>query len=299
MAVTLKDLVAETTDYLYSMVQLKDKFVYLDSDISDSDTTITFASATDARQVQVGMILQFGTDDSVVTELARVTGVDPGNSQCTVRRGVLGSTAAAWSAASCEIQVNPEYLRQTIIREINNTISSFPPDIWSYDTQTTTVHTEYLDGYVLPADAVGVVSVLWAPVGLDDNWQKVRRWKFDPQTKTLQVFQYMEPSQALKIVYRQYPSALVVDGSTLEGTAHLTDSCRDLIVLGALHKLLLSRASGRLVDDRAETLSNASQRTADPVMGAVRQVYALFQQRLMAERERQRLQYPVQIHTTF
>lgn len=299
MTVTLNDLVRDTSDMLYSYVQLKDKFIYLASDIDSSVTTFTLSSQSDARQVQPGQVLQLGTDDSVVTELVRVRTVDAANLQCVVKRAVLGSTAAAWVASTCEIQVEPEYLRSSIIREINNTIQSFPPDIWSYDTLTTTVNTQYIDGYPLPVGAVGVVSVQYLPAGFTDAWDRVRRWDYDPATNNLTVLQLMEPGQALKVQYRQYPALLVSDANSLVGTAHLTDTCRDLIVLGALHKLLLGRASGRLVDDRAETLSNSSQRTADPVMAAVRQIYALYSQRLTAERERQRLLFPIRPHTTF
>lgn len=299
MTVTLNDLVRDASDYLYSYVQLKDRFIYLSADINTSVTTLSLSTATDARSVQPGQVLQLGTDDSVVTELVRVITVDPANLQCTVKRAVLGSTAASWVATTCEIQVEPEYLRSSIIREINNTIQSFPPDIWSYDTLTTTVNTQYVDGYALPAGAVGVVSVQYLPAGYTNSWQKMRRWRYDSALNELTVLQLMEPAQSLKIQYRQYPALLVTDANSLIGTAHLTDTCRDLIVLGALHKLLLGRAAGRLVDDRAETLSNSSQRTADPVMAAVRQIYALYQQRLVAERERQRLLYPIAPHATF
>lgn len=299
MTVTLNDLVRETTDMLYSYTQLKDKFVYLAADINSSVTTLTFATQSEVRQIQPGQVLQLGTDDSVVTELVRVRSVDSTNLLCVVQRAVLGSTAAAWTSALCEIQIEPEYLRSSIIREINNTIQSFPPDIWAYATQTTTVNTQYINGYALPVGAVGVVSVQYLPAGYTDSWDRVRRWDYDPATNNLTVLQLMEPAQSLKIQYRQYPGLLVADANTLTGTALLTDTCRDLIVLGALHKLLLGRASGRLIDDRAETLSNSSQRTADPVMAAVRQVYALYQQRLVAERERQRLLYPIRPHMTF
>jgi hypothetical protein len=299
MAVTLLDLVNEVLDQMYSFVQVKDRHVYLDGDIDASQTTIVLDSATSAKQVQPGQLLQLGTDDTVATELVRVRSVDAQSATVTVVRGVRGTTAAAWSAASAEILVDPEFPKHNVIREINNTLASFAPDIHSYATFETVVDAMYINGYTLPAGALGVVSVQYLPTGYDDNWQRVRRWKFDPVNNSVSVFQVMEPGQGLRIRYRKSAGTMSATTNELGTHAGLEDSVKDLVVLGAVYRLLLGRASGRVVDDRAETLSNASQRTADPVMAAVRQVYALFQQRMISERERQRLANPVLTHMEF
>lgn len=296
MAVTLSDLYRDTVDSLYSYMQVKDTRTYLAVDALADATTLQFA-ANDIRSIRVGQILQMGTDDAVITELVRVKALDSTSSLITVARAVLGSTAAAWAAATCEVVVEPEFPTQAILREINNAVVALPPDIHAIHTSAFTADSVQRS-YVLPNDVVGIVSVDWLPIGPDNTWQGIRRYRFDPVNKQVTVANLLEPGQPLKVTYRGYPTALAAGTDTLEDVG-LYDELRQLVVWGALYRLLSARMAGRLVDTRAETPLNGQYRTADPVAAATRQVFALYTQALDRERERQRHRWPVRPYITF
>ena len=293
MAVTLVDLVRDVRDSIYSFVQVKDYVAFLNADINDSVTTFVTSSNQSAQAIsrQPGAILQFSTDASAQAELMRVKSVDTATNTVTVQRAVMGTTAASWTSADTEIRIDPEFPIPNIVREINREITSLPPNIWSVATATTTVNSDWLAGYSLPAAAVGIIEIRYLPVASTDKWEKIRRWRFDPVNKDVNILAPMDFGQALKITYRAYPVALADDGDNLTD-AGLEDQLAELIQMGATYRLISKRAPGRIVDSRAETPMNQQYRQADPVNAAVRQLYAMYQQRLQSERERQRLLYP-------
>ena len=297
MSVTLVQLVRDVLDSVYSFLTVKDEILYLNADINNSVTSFVTHSNSAALAISEGQILQFSKDDSAQSELVRVRSVDTATNTVTIVRGVLGSTAASWTSIDTEVRIEPEYPIQNIVRAINQELTGLPPHIWSIATTTTTVSSDFRDGYALPASAVGVLYVEYLPSGYTDNWEKVRRYRFDPINKTVTIPGLMEPGRSLKITYRAYPTAISLDADDL-ADAGLDENLAELVRLGATYRLLMARASGRLVDTRAETPMNQQYRQADPVMAAVRQVYAMYQERLSAERERQRLLYPSPMYYT-
>lgn len=296
MAVTLRDIVRDVLDQLYSYVQVKDKRIYMSGDITDVATTFTVPDAATARSIQPGQVLQF-QDANLESELVRVRSVDLTTRIVAVTRGVLGTTARAWTAAGAEISLEPEFPVKNITREINNVITGLSSDLFAIKTLTTTVNAVTV-GYALPSDAVGVQSIQYLPSGPEAAWGLVRRYRFDRTNRQVDIFVPMEPGRSLKIVYRTYPTEMTALTTTLADIG-LPDTSKQLITWGALYQILLGRASGRLVDTRAETPLDQQYRKADPVLTAVRQVYALYQARLVSERERQRHEWPVRPYFTF
>lgn len=293
---TLVDLVRDVQDAVYSYVQTKDKHLYLASDLTDVATTIALG---DAREVHVGMILELTGDDTAVSEQVRVRSVTVSANTVTVARAVRGTTAVAWLSATTQVRVEPQYPVASIVREINKELVGLPPHIWAVATETTTVDNAWRLGYVLPEGAVGVLSVRYEPTGYDgDAWVPMRRWAYDPVNRIVSVFNAMDPGAPLKITYRKYPTAISADADDL-ADAGLDDSLAELVVMGATYRLVAKRAPGRLIDTAAQTPMNSQYRQADPVNAAVRQLYAMYQERLNSERERQRLLHPVPMHYTF
>lgn len=295
---TLVDLVRDVVDSVYSYVQVSDTIAYLASDIDDTQTTFEVHSQNAARSLAEGKVLQFSKDDSAQSELVRVKSVDTTTLIVTCVRGVLGSAAQEWTSVDTEIRLDPQYPIQNIVRAINQELVSLPPHIWSYATTTTTVNTDWRQGYTLPNTAVGIQFIEYLPSGSTNSWEKVRRYTFDPVNKVVNIPGLMEPGRDLKITYRAYPTALADDADDLTD-AGLDDNLVELVRLGATYRLLMGRASGRLVDTRAETPMNQQYRQADPVMAATRQLYAMYVQRRDAERERQRLLFPIPVYYKF
>lgn len=292
---TLLDLVRDVSDSLYGYVQVKDAYRYLASDITDSATSMPVG---DARGLHAGQILELTTDDTVVSEQVRVRSVNPSTNTLTVVRAVRGTTAAAWASATAQVRVEPEYPVASVVREINKEIVGLPPQIWAIATETTTVDDAWRVGYQLPVGAIGVISVRYQPVGYDgDAWLEPRRWDYDAVNRILTVKQLMDPGAPLKITYRAYPTEIAADADTLV-SAGLDDQLGELVTLGATYRLLAKRAPARLIDTAAQTPLNGQYRQADPVNAAVRQLYAMYQERLMSEQKRQLTLYPVKTHFT-
>jgi hypothetical protein len=294
---TLVTLVRDVLDSIYSYSAVKDKVLYLNADINASVTTFVAHSTSAARSIQEGQILQFSKDDSAQSELVRVRSVDTVTNTVTMVRAVLGTTAAAWTSVDTEVRIEPEYPVQNLVRAINQEIVGLPPHIWSYVTTTTTVNADWRQGYTLPIGAVGIHFIEYLPSGSTNSWEKCRRYSFDPVNRAVSIHGLIEPGRSLKITYRAYPTALALDADDM-ADAGLEENLVELVRLGAVYRLLMGRASGRLVDTRAETPMNQQYRQADPVMAAVRQVYAMYQERLAAERERQRLLFPSPMYYT-
>lgn len=295
---TLANLVSDVQASLLGYGQVKDKPLYLAADITSGATSFTLSSQAEAKSVQAGQFIEF-CDTTFANEIVRVRSVDTTTLIVTIDRALRGTTAQAWAAATARMSLEPEYPVMDIIREINNTITGLPPDIWAIKTTTTTVQSFDVVGYAVDPSAVGILSVQYLPVGPSNAWQEVRRFRFNRAANIVDVFQVMQPGQALKIVYRAYPTGLSAVSDDLVTTAGLTDSMRQLVVWGALYRLLASRAPARLVDSRAETPMNQQYRQADPVNAAVRQVFQIYRERVEAERERQRLEWPVRFTYTF
>lgn len=295
---TFLDLYRGTHDQLYSYVAVKDKILYLAADITTATTVLTLASQNIAREIREGQILELSTETGVTSEMVRVVTVDAAANTVTVRRGVAGTIAAAWTAVASLIRVDPEYPMSRILTQINNVITGLPPDLWAMRVFTTTGSAVTV-GYQLPAGAVGVSRVASLSVGPGNEWYAVHRWRWDQANRTVLIYGPTSVGQSLQIVYRSYPTALVSAADDLVLVSGLPDSTSQLIQWGALYRLLLGRAAGRLVDTRAETPLNQQYRQADPVTAAVRQIFALYQERLDSERARQRLEYPPRPYLEF
>src|SRR6185295_14320770 len=106
---TFLDLARSVMDLLHGYVQVKNKIVYLGGDINNSTTSLLLGSTAMAQALHEGQILQLSTEAGIASELVRVVSVDVGTFTAQVRRGVMGSTAQAWTAATAIIQVEPEY----------------------------------------------------------------------------------------------------------------------------------------------------------------------------------------------
>lgn len=294
---TLVDLVTDVLETVYSYAQVKDRVVLLTANVAPSDTTIML-SPSDSLQIQRNQILQFAFDNSSVSELVRVVAVNNSNGSLTVQRGIRNTTAGTWPMSSTIVQVEPEYPISSIVREINHEILGLPPDIWAIINFPTTVSAGWQIGYNMPAGCLGIQSLRYYPSGTQNFWEPVRRYRYDPVNNIVTILTLMQPGRPMDITYRANPTPMQVDTDTLAGTG-LPPTCDEVVVWGAAYRLVNKRTSGRLVDTRAETPLTGQYRQPSFVQDAVKGLYGMYQTRLTAERERQRLLYPIPINYTF
>lgn len=294
---TLVDLITDVLETVYSYAQVKDRVVQLTSNVAPTDTQIV-VSPQDSQQIQRNMTIQLTYDNTSVSELVRVQSVINTSGIIMVQRGIRNTTALAWTAANTVVHVEPEYPISSIVREINHEIVGLPPDVWAITNFSTVVSAGWQIGYNMPGGCVGIQSLRYYPSGTQNFWEPVRRYRYDPVNNIVTILTLMQPGRPMDITYRAYPTAMQFDTDTLAATG-LPATCDEVVVMGAAYRLVSKRTSGRLVDTRAETPLTGQYRQPSFVSDAVKSLFAMYQTRLQAERERQRLLYPIPLNYTF
>lgn len=294
---TLVDLVTDVLETVYSYAQVKDRILLLVTDVAPSDGTLA-VSPQDSLQVQRNMVLQLCVENSSASELVRVMAVNTTTGLITVQRGVRNTTGQAWAAATAMVHVEPEYPISSIVREINHEIVGIVPDIWCVKNFSTTVSAGWQIGYNMPSDCQGINKIEYYPSGTQNFWEPVRRYRYDFTSQIVTILTLMQPGRPMNIIYRGEPTGMTADTDTVAATG-LPATCDELLVLGTAYRLISKRTSGRLVDTRAETPLTGQYRQPSFVQDAVKSLFAMYQQRLQQERERQRLRYPIPMNYTF
>lgn len=290
---TLNDLVEDTLSMLRGYVRSQEQTTWLTSGISDSDTTL---SVNSGARIGMGRI-------EIGDELLFVDSVS--GSTATVApwgRGVDGSTAAS-HATNSKVTFTPLFPRNQVKVQINNTIKAIGKEI-QVPGFTTFSFTAPRTTYALPAEVNAVSEVSWQTVGPSRLWQKVKRWSFNqvanttvwPTGRTIDIFDSVTPGRTVQVNYFHLPSELSSASDTLETTAGLPSSCRDVVVLGAAAKLL-SAVDASLLDQNTVAAGFFDEKR-QPGSGSnvARTIYALYQQRLSEEMDRFRDQYPTPVH---
>jgi hypothetical protein len=290
---TFDELVEETLSYLRGYVRLQEQSTWLSASLTSSATTMTVAN---------GARLGMGRAE-VEDELVWVDSVS--GSTATLApwgRGLDGSTAAAHNA-NARVTFSPLFPRSVVRTQLNNTIEAVGKEIqvpqsytFSYVAPRTT--------YSLPADTNAVFDVSWESVGPSLRWIPVKRWSLNqranttafPTGKSVDILDAITPGRTVQLSYFKLPSRLSSGSDTLESTAGLPSSCRDVVVLGAAYRMV-SGLDVAMLDPTSVSAGFFDERRLPGTGSQVaRTIFALFQQRLSEETDRFRDQYPTPVH---
>lgn len=292
MAATFGDLIEEVQSTLSGYGLVRSKMATLAAAITSTTTTLT---ADSVANVDSGVI-------ELDQEMLYVSTKDESANTLTIPawgRGYGGTTAAS-HAINARLTVNPRFPRFRVATAINEEIIALYPDLFGVAVDATQSTVSVKIGYPVPADVESIMSVDYRQIGPAIYWRPVGQYQLDPTASTtdfptgkaLNIFSLMQPGRVLRIQYRKRLSALVNETDLLT-TSGLAESARDLVVLGALYRLLLAIDPARLQTSSLEANHNRDSLPPGTSQGIARQLLQLHEARKAQERRLLLQQYPM------
>lgn len=219
-------------------------------------------------------------------------------------RGYLGTTAAGHSFGDM-VSVNPIFSRNAVKRAINDTIRAIYPKVFSVASATFTYNAA-VTTYSLPNNLANIISISYRRIGPEKEWVPIRHYRVDfaaditefNSNNTVTINSPVQPGVTVKVLYSKAPDELMLESDDFNLTTGYDESVRDVVVLGATHRLLTMIEPGRLTFNtpEAETQSDRIQYGAGT--NVVKYIFALFQQRLNEEADKIVRKYPIRVYYT-
>jgi hypothetical protein len=290
---TFDELADDVLSMLRGYVRSQEQVTYLASGINSTATSLTVGDGGKMAQGRAEI------DDEIIY-VDSVT-----NNSVTLQpwgRGVDGSTAASHSA-NVKITYNPLFPRHFVKRAINDTIRQIGARVPTAATTTFTFNAAKA-AYSLPAATEGILQVSWDEPGAAARWLPVRKFRFDkaanltefPSGRSIDLYDPIVPGRTVQVRYTKDPSDLTLGSDTLETTAGLPASCRDVVVLGTAARLVSGIDVAVLDPSSVQAGFFDERRQPGSASGVARTLYALFQTRLAEEEARFRVQNPTAVH---
>ena len=293
---TFVNLIDETNLALTGYTNRQDQATFLTADIGSTDTTFTVADGTVLTRGLVEI------DD----ELIWVDSFDRTTNTATIPgygRGFRDTTATTHKAGT-RVTISPSFPRSVIRRNLNLAIDGVYPDLFGI-YYTTFTWQAAVTTYQLPNEAIDILGCSWQTIGPSKEWLPVRHYRIDrmanPTTwgtgKTISIREGIIPGRTVMVTYTKKPSTLTYDSDDFTLTG-LSDSAREIIILGAAYRTAMYLDMGRVP---AATAEADAQQGNDPIGSAAnigRLLQQMYNQRLLVEVRRLQVQYPPRTHYT-
>jgi hypothetical protein len=218
-------------------------------------------------------------------------------------RGYLGTTAST-AAVDTKVTISPIFPRYVVKRAINDTIRAMGTQLMVIK-QTTFTFNAAQNTYDLGALGIeSILTVMWQDTGPSQEWIRVNRYDFDPLaetntwgagSQTLTIYDFITPGRTVKVMYVTQPTAFTSNTETFTTQTGYPETARDVVILGAAYRLLtyLDPARASQISPQADEID--AKRPFGSANVAVRQVFALYTQRLREEISAFQGQYPPRI----
>jgi hypothetical protein len=268
--------------------------------------TLNQASVSELAAAMTATDTSFQCDASTVTNLSRglvevddelilVKTFDATSGVVSVMgltngRGVEG-TAAASHAAHALVTSDPAFPRARIKEAINDTVQGLYPHLVVFATTEITYNAAQVE-YELPTDVDDVWYVVARTVGPSKVSQPMPNWRYNPKARTtdfasgrsLQLFDAVTPGQPVRIVYAKPPAPLAAGSDDFATVTGYPSRVTDLVVYGALKRLLPALESARLQQQAVEATERAPLVPPSSAAKAVNLYASLYAERLEEER---------------
>ena len=294
---TLNDLVDETLQHLSGYSMRQDALTHLTASTTSTATALTVANA---ESVGKGMI---EIDDELiwVDTFDRNTGV---LNIPPYGRGYSGSPAQAHDSGT-KVTINPTFTRFMIRKALNDTLLAVSDKLFGVASYTFS-YSPAVTTYSLPDNVENVLAVSFQAIGPTKEWVPVRGWRLDKManpsalnsTKSITLLSMVDPGVTVQVTYTFDPDILESSSDDFSSVTGLPDSCKDVVVLGAVYRLLSMVEPGRLTYTTPEADMQAGRIGYGSGTNVAKYVYALYQQRLMEEAGKLNGKYPVRVHYT-
>lgn len=294
---TIADVIEETFAVLRGYTRNQDQSTYLTAEFNDGDTSFTVAKGNRLS----AQIVEIGSELIEVDEVDRVTGVVtvPGYG-----RGALGTTAEATYAAGSKVTSNPTWPRFRVKKAINDTLLSLGGLLFNVTSTTLTSDPTVL-GYELPAGTSAVMNVKWRIPGVSRSWIPVRRWDVVMDADTddftsglaINIEDAIPASSTISVTCGVDPSEFTAESDTLTDVG-VGESARDVLVYGAVWRLLSGVDAARMATQTISGLELADQSQPQAYVNLTQQIWRVYQIRLQAEIAEQQRRLPGRVHWT-
>lgn len=294
---TFNDLIHETLAVLRGYTRNQDQSTYLTADFNDGDTSFTVAKGNRLS----AQIVEIGSELIEVDEVDRVTGVVtvPGYG-----RGAMGTTAETTHLSGAKVTSNPTWPLFRVKKALNDTVLSFAGLLFDISTTTLTCDPTVL-GYELPAGTSAVLSVKWKVPGVSRAWIPVRFWDIVMDADTddfatgiaLNVEDSIPAGASIKVTLGVDPVEFTDETDTLTDVG-IGESARDVLVYGAVWRLLSGVDAARLATQTVSGLELADQSQPQTYTNLTQQIWRVYQIRMQAEIAEQQRRLPGKVHWT-
>ena len=303
MTVTFAQMIDEVKINLSGYTFQQDRSTFLTTAV----TTLTSPSSA-PTVLSLGSTADFGKGVvEIGDELLWIDSVDRVANTATVApygRGYLGTTAAT-AAVDTQVTVSPIFPRASIKKAINDTIAAVGASIYA-TKQTTFTYNAAITTYDFDSlDIENILSVSWQDIGPTKEWIRVKRWDFDPfadvttwgaSAQTITIGDVIIAGRTVKVMYATHPSVFTATNQDFSTQTGLSESVKDVVTLGAAYRLLQYLDPARAAQYSPQADEIDAKRPFGASNNAVRQLFALYTQRLNEERLKQQTQYPPRVH---
>jgi hypothetical protein len=108
----------------------------------------------------------------------------------------------------------------------------------------------------------------------------------------------VQPGTTVTVTASVVPDVLAYDYDDFVQTTGLPESCEDVIILGACHRLLSFTDTGRLQHETPEGDMQSAKIQMGSGTNVAKYIYALYSQRMTEEAGKLLRKYPVRVHYT-
>jgi hypothetical protein len=219
-------------------------------------------------------------------------------------RGYLGTTAST-HAVDAKVTVSPIFPKESIKKAINDTIHAVGGAIYA-TKQTTFTYNAAITTYSFSGLGIeNILAMSWQDIGPTKEWIRIKRWDFDPyadvdtwgnNTQTVTIGDVVIAGRTVKVMYATSPSVFTASNQDYATQTGLPESTKDVVILGAAYRLLQYLDPARAAQYSPQADEIDAKRPFGASNTAVRQLFALYTQRLNEERAKQQNQYPPRLH---
>ena len=297
MAVTFDQLVSRVKQQLLGYTRDQASISYLvapmgANDISfqvDTETVTNLSKGLVEIDDELILIKKYDRATGIVTVIGGLSGTG---------RGAEGTTKTS-HALDTIVTDDPMYPRTRIKEAINDTINATFPDLWvlgAYEFPKIAARYEY----PVPADVEDILNVTSNTIGPSAVWFPNSSWRFNPLAsttpgqvkptpaptgKTIQIMRdFIVPGRNIRVNYLKRPQPLVNGTDDFATTTGYPERYIDLVMYGAMWRLLPAYESARLQQQAIEATERAPLVPTGAGSSASKYYMALYQQRLAEER---------------
>ena len=299
----LTDMINEVLINLAGYTYQQDRATYITTEVSATESTIA-----DPIILQLASTENIGKGTIEINEeLIWLDSFDRVSNTATVPpwgRGYLGTTTAEHTAGT-KVTITPTFPRYVVKKAINDTIASFGSTIFAVKTTSFTFNAAQTTYAFNNLNIHNIMSLMWQDIGPSQEWFPIRHWSWDSlassaafgaEAQTVTIGDYVQPGRTVKVVYATDPVPFTTNAEDYSTQTGLPNSTRDVVILGAAYRLLTYLDPARAAQVSPQADETDSKRPFGASQSATKQLYALYQQRLNEETQRQQAQYPIRVH---